>query len=89
MLISERPDLRNADLRTSRVEADIRLVQEIVRVFELRNDSACGTSVQQSLCSEVTVTLVSLSPFVSRRGLSNTNQRLSHVARRASDPTDD
>ena len=28
-------------------------------------------------CSEVTVTSVSLPPFVSRRGLSNTNQRLS------------
>ena len=32
-------------------------------------------------CSfEVTVTSVSLPPFVSRRGLSNTNQRLSHQA---------
>ena len=31
-------------------------------------------------CSfEVTVTSVSLPPFVSRRGLSNTNQRLSQV----------
>ena len=28
---------------------------------------------------EVTVTSVSLPPFVSRRGLSNTNQRLSHT----------
>ena len=28
-------------------------------------------------CSEVTVTSISLPPFVSRRGLSNTNQRLS------------
>ena len=27
-------------------------------------------------CSEVTVTSISLPPFVSRRGLSNTNQRL-------------
>ena len=32
-------------------------------------------------CSEVTVTSVSLPPFVSRRGLSNTNQRLSLLKR--------
>ena len=40
----------------------------------LRGHQSCSTSSKSS----VTVTSVSLPPFVSRRGLSNTNQRLSH-----------
>ena len=67
-------------VRSSRSDERVQFVQEQWVQHQLKcNKPPTLRSTTAFACSfEVTVTTVSLPPFVSRRGPSNTNQRLSH-----------